>query len=117
MLAGKKIKTVLTIHNINYQGKCLFENLQRIGIIHPLLLETLVDPQDSSAYNLLKGTIVHCDLSTTVSPTYAMEVQHSPGGCGLETVIATNKHKFSSVLNGIDYLYWDLSRDPMFTGH
>lgn len=117
MVTNKKIKTVLTIHNINYQGKCLFENLQRIGIVDPDLLETLVDPQDSSAYNLLKSAIIHCDFSTTVSPTYALEVQSSPGGRGLEGVIALNKHKFSGVLNGIDYLYWDPSRDPMLTGH
>lgn len=117
MLTNKKIKTVLTIHNINYQGKCLLKNLQRIGIVDPDLLETLIDPQDPSVYNLLKGAIVHCDFSTTVSPTYAIEVQESPGGRGLEGVIAANKHKFSGVLNGIDYLYWDPSRDPMLTGH
>ena len=117
MILDGKIKTVLTIHNINYQGKCLFENLQRIGIVDPVLLDTMVDPQDSSGYNLLKGAIVHCDFSTTVSPTYALEVQSSPGGRGLEGVIAKNKHKFSGVLNGIDYLYWDPSRDPMISGH
>ncbi len=117
MLPHKKVKTVLTIHNINYQGKCLFENLQRVGIAGTELLETLTDPQDPGAYNLLKGAIVNCDFATTVSPTYAIEVQSSPGGKSLEGVMANKKHKFSGVLNGIDYLYWDPARDPVLAGH
>jgi starch synthase len=62
--------------------------------------------------NLLKTGLVFADAITTVSPTYAREIQQSPGGCGLEGVLSARSELLTGIVNGIDTQAWDPANDP-----
>ncbi len=114
-----KPKTVLTIHNMEYQGKCSAADLTRIGLDaafyqHPAKLE---DNLYSNLINLLKGGIVYSDFITTVSPNYAKEVLSPEGGRGLESTLRHYQYKFSGILNGVDYSYWNPEIDRFLPAH
>lgn len=95
------IKTIFTIHNIEYQGRYnrFFLN-DVLGFSDELydngILRFLED------INLMKGAIYKADRVTTVSPSYAQELRMSNFACGLHAVIEDNAYKLSGILNGID---------------
>lgn len=107
-------KTVMTIHNLQHQGKCAPANLSRIGLRGEDFLtpEKLQDPYSPGLLNLLKGGIVYADFLTTVSPNYEKEIKTAPGGCGLDKVLVQYQHKLKGILNGLDETYWNPSTDP-----
>ena len=114
-----KPKIILTIHNIEYQGKCIPLNLDWIGLpgaklLHP---DKLQDPYYSHSINLLKGGIVYSNFITTVSPNYAWEVKTREGGRGLEHTLIRHQDKFVGILNGIDYAYWNPEIDRYLPAH
>ena len=103
-------KTVLTIHNIAYQG--MFWSLD-----FPLtnLPGEFFTPEALEYYgqmNLLKGGIVFADAITTVSKTYADEIQTAEGGFGLDTVLGTRADDLHGIVNGVDYACWNPETDP-----
>ncbi|MDP1836700.1 MAG: glycogen synthase [Chlamydiales bacterium] len=112
-------KIVLTIHNIEYQGQCAPEHLDRVGLPGVELMHSgkLSDNYRPDLVNLLKGGIVYSDFFTTVSPTYAQEILTPAQGRGLENTIQQFANKFAGILNGIDYSYWDPEKDPLLTEH
>jgi starch synthase len=65
--------------------------------------------------NLLKGGILFADAVTTVSETYACEVQTPEGGAGLDAVMRENAHKLRGILNGADYSIWDPAKDELIS--
>ena len=105
----KDIKTVLTIHNMAYQGTFAKEQYPAIGIgwehFHMEGLEFY------GIVNLMKGGLVFSDYITTVSPTYSKEIQTSEFGCKLEGVLAKRKDALAGILNGIDYDEWNPGQD------
>lgn len=105
---------VLTIHNIEHQGKCFPANLSRIGLRGEDFRtdERLQDPENPSLLNLLKGGIIYSDATTTVSPTYAQEIKNPSFGFGLDGVIRRFEHNVTGILNGIELETWDPSKDP-----
>lgn len=108
-LGYKHPKTVFTIHNMEYQGKCAPDDLAKIGL-SPSYYHQPIRLQDNlhlNLVNLIKGGIVYSDFVTTVSPTYAKEVLTSEGGKGLESTLNLYKYKFKGILNGLDYSYWN----------
>jgi starch synthase len=62
--------------------------------------------------NLLKTGLVFADALSTVSPTYAREIQREPGGCGLEGVLASRSDALCGIVNGIDTAAWNPGTDP-----
>jgi starch synthase len=112
-------KIVHTIHNLEYQGKCGANDLRSIGLDpdHYLTPEKLQDNQVPASVNLLKGAIVYSDFVTTVSPTYAEEVKTHEKGCGLDTTLIQYQNKFTGILNGIDYSYWNPEIDRYLPAH
>ena len=101
--ALKKIKTVYTIHNIEYQGKYdpyILGNIFGIDTKFKCILEF------DGCINLMKGAIVTSDFVTTVSPNYANELTHDFFAFGLSPIIKAAKHKMIGVINGIDYGYF-----------
>lgn len=107
---GLRIKgVVLTIHNLEHQGKCLPKDVTRTGLRGDDLLhvDKLQDPQRADLLNVLKGGILYSDFVTTVSPNYAKEIQTPEGGCGLHEVLRANQHKLQGILNGLDLDYWN----------
>ncbi len=106
-----KSKSVLTIHNLEHQGifgKSTFNYLM-IDWKHFNLYEF----EALGLTNLLKGGIAAADKITTVSPTYAKEIQTSKFGFGLEEHIKAHSHKLTGILNGVDYDEWNPKTDKL----
>ena len=102
------IKTVFTIHNIEYQG--VYDH----GIVAEVFgLSDNVRPtlDYGGAVNLMKGAIECADRVGTVSPRYAQEILDSEKAHGLEHILGMNSYKLSGILNGIDYDYYNPSSD------
>ncbi len=95
----EKIRTVYTIHNIQYQGKYGMDILGDVFGI-PEYAASLVE-QDG-CINLMKGGIEAADKVTTVSPTYAMEICDPWFSFGLDSILRARGWKLTGILNGID---------------
>ena len=105
----KKTKTVLTIHNIGYQGLFPKEEFPKLGLDWSLFdMERL---EFYGKVNILKGGMVFSDLINTVSPTYSKEIQTKEFGFGLEGVLAKRKKSLFGILNGLDYSIWNPETD------
>ena len=95
----ENIKTVLTIHNIQYQGVYgdeILENVIGIDRSYKSLLEY------DNAINLMKGGIETANAVTTVSPSYAVEILDPWYSHGLDTILKERAFKLRGILNGID---------------
>lgn len=98
------IKTVFTIHNIEYQGKYDFSILQDVFDISPQYYTMM---EYDGCINLVKAAIVCADRVTTVSPTYANEILTPEYSHRLNFILANNSQKLGGILNGIDTKYYD----------
>ena len=105
----ENIKTVFTIHNIQYQGQYDFAIL---GDIFDLEYKDKQYVEYKGCINLMKGAIHFADYVTTVSPTYAEEIMTSAYAQGLEDMLSTVSGKITGILNGIDYEYYNPKTDP-----
>ncbi|MFH1191434.1 MAG: glycogen synthase GlgA [Candidatus Omnitrophota bacterium] len=104
-----RIKCLLTLHNIGYQGVFAKEEFFKLGFDWRLF-----DVNGFEFYNkvnLLKGGIVFADFINTVSPTYAKEIQTKELGFGLDGLLRERKDVLSGILNGLDYSVWDPDAD------
>ena len=96
------IKTVMTIHNLRFQGKWGVRDVEEITGLSGYYFT----PDKLEAYkdaNLLKGGLVYADAITTVSPTYAEEIKTPYYGEGLDGLLNARAHDLRGILNGIDY--------------
>lgn len=105
-----KAAGVLTIHNIDYQGNFPADRMPLTGLGWDHF--TFLELEFHGKVSLLKGGIVHATLLTTVSPTYAWEIQSQPLGRGLEGVMRERHDRLVGILNGIDYETWNPEHDP-----
>jgi len=104
-----KAASILTIHNMQYQGE-FYEGLMDvlgIGWEHFNYLELEFD----NKVNLMKGGLYHSTLLTTVSEGYAKEIQTSEYGWGLEGVVRERANDLYGILNGCDYEEWNPETD------
>lgn len=104
------VPTVLTVHNLAYQGQFPAHVLPEIGLPWEVF-----NPDGIEFYgkvNLLKAGLVWADSVTTVSPTYAAEVLRPEFGAGLDGVLRHRGDAFVGILNGADYGIWDPRHDP-----
>lgn len=104
------VRTVLTLHNVGYQG--LFPGAQFENTGLPPSLFTPAGLEYYGSVNLLKGGIVFADYVTTVSPTYAREILSPECGFGLEGVLHNRENRLMGILNGIDINRWNPETDP-----
>ena len=102
------IKTVYTIHNIEYQGKYGKEVLSEIMGI-PMYNAGLLDYD--GCVNMMKGAIECCDMITTVSPSYAWEILDPWYAHGLDRILVTKQYKLRGIMNGIDTKCYDPEKD------
>ncbi|MBQ2756963.1 MAG: glycogen synthase GlgA [Clostridia bacterium] len=106
----ENIRSVFTIHNIEYQGQYNFGILGDVfglGVEHYELMDF------GGCINLMKAAIVSADTVSTVSPRYAEEICTPSFGRGLDGILRENRHKLCGILNGIDYKYYNPGRDPV----
>jgi len=104
-----KTATVYTVHNLGYQGNFPKEDLKLAG-----LPDSYFTPEKLEFYgnvNLMKSGLLYADIITTVSPTYAKEIQSAEYGYRLEGVIAMRSKRLRGILNGIDYDVWNPAAD------
>lgn len=103
--------SVLTIHNIDYQGNYSAGHLPYIGLgwenFHSDVLE------DHGRLNYLKGGIHFADMVTTVSPTYAHETRSTELGRGMSPYLNNKADRYVGILNGVDYADWNPEQDPL----
>lgn len=104
------IKSVFTIHNIQYQGIFGRETLEMLeigdGYFHPEAIEHY------GAVNYMKAGIRYADVITTVSPSYAQEIQTAQYGYGLDGLLRSRSEVVHGIINGIDEVKYDPSTDP-----
>lgn len=107
----RKTASILTIHNMGYQGHSRLEASPFIGLNW---MQVRSDEfEDQGMLNLLKGGIFYADQITTVSPTYAREILSEPGGCGLSFYLQRRQNDVVGILNGIDTEEWNPQTDPL----
>lgn len=104
------IKTLLTIHNLGYQGMFPTRQLDQLD-----LPQELNSPQMLEYYgrlSFLKGGINLSDLITTVSPTYCNEIQEPGQGQGFDGLLRERRDKLHGIINGLDLRLWNPGDDP-----
>lgn len=101
---------VLTLHNLAYQGQGHAGDMAWMGFGPEHFTPEIFE--DHGGINLLKGGIHFADAITTVSPTYAGEIQGPIGGQGLHEVLSKRSRDLFGILNGIDEAHYDPSSDP-----
>lgn len=105
----ENIRTVFTIHNIEYQGQYDFAILGDVFALgeneHTLM-------ENDGCINLMKAAIECADRVTTVSPRYAEEIKTAEYAHGLQSALCRNASKLCGILNGIDYDYYNPESDP-----
>lgn len=103
--------SVLTIHNIDYQGNFSAMHYPYIGLgAENLRSEAL---EDNGRLNFLKGGIYFADSVTTVSPTYANETQNTYLGRGMGPYLNAKGGNYMGILNGVDYADWNPESDTL----
>jgi starch synthase len=107
--ASRRVGHVITVHNLAFQG-----------VFDPHWVTDLGLPPESFAMNgveyygrfsFLKAGLYYADAITTVSPTYAEEIQRVPGGMGLQGLLAGRRDRLTGILNGIDTVAWNPRTD------
>ncbi len=107
----KKLKVILTIHNLAYQGLFPKDKYPVLGI--PWDYFSMYHLEFYGKVNLLKGGIVFSDMVNTVSPTYARQICTPEYGCGLDGVLREKGERLVGILNAIDYNVWDPKKDKL----
>jgi starch synthase len=100
--------TILTIHNLAYQGIFEPERFPQLG----LPAEAFSDMEFYGRISFLNAGIRSADAITTVSPTYAREILTAEYGCGLDGLLREKASRLTGILNGVNYDIWDPSIDP-----
>lgn len=104
-------RSVYTIHNLNYQGVAAGDAFSLTGLHSRYWSQDAVEHWGQ--VNPMKAGILLADQVTTVSPTYAREIQTSEHGAGLDGVLRHIAPKFTGILNGIDVDEWNPATDPL----
>ncbi len=111
-----RTRTILTIHNMAFQGCFPAGYVQELGLgNHTWML----DGSDLAAgrFNMLKTGLIHADALTAVSRTYAREIQGPDQGYGLDWLLRARADRLFGIVNGVDYGEWDPVRDPHLPFH
>lgn len=106
----KKVATVLTLHNVAYQGEFPAETLSLAGLHWDNL-----GPQHlafNGKFNFLRIGLMYSDILNTVSSSYKREILTQKHGYGLKDILESRKDVFYSVRNGVDYEIWNPETDP-----
>ena len=104
-----RLPSVFTIHNLAYQGQFAASTIQSLGLPESLATEDALEWNGNISY--MKGGLLFAEMITTVSPTYAREIQTEEFGVGLESVVGSRADDLVGILNGVDYEEWDPRHD------
>jgi len=105
----KRPLTVFTIHNLAFQGRFSRSKFPKLGLpkkyLHPDYIEAWGE------INLMKAGLLFSDEITTVSPTYAKEIQTKALGVGFHDILNTRNEHLTGILNGVDYSVWNTNKN------
>jgi starch synthase len=111
----KNTKTVLTLHNIAYQGVFPLKKAKKVGI-EEKHIQPGAEFEFFGKLNLLKGGILFADVLNTVSEKYAEEITSDPEyGFGFEKILSSRRKDLMGILNGVDYENWRPDTDNLIT--
>ncbi len=108
-------KSVMTIHNLAFQGE--YSRLQLLGTAIEADEKMFHGPAPEKRTNMLKTGLEFADAITTVSPTYAQEIQSKEYGCTLEDLLTRRSDVLSGIINGIDHKEWNPETDTFIENH
>ena len=103
---------LLTIHNIGYQGLFPESTIDDLGLSP---WRYLLDQEDLTAerFSFLRTGLIYAHAISTVSPTYAREIQTTEFGMGLEGLLRSRQDRLIGILNGVDYRVWSPEKDAL----
>jgi starch synthase len=107
-----RIATIFTIHNLAHQGRVSWDLAHYLRIWTHSLSE-----EPYGALNLMARGIYHAGHVTTVSPSYAMEIQTREGGAGLDGLLRHRRNELSGIVNGLDVEEWNPASDVRLPHH
>jgi starch synthase len=114
-MGAQRAKSVLGIHNLAFQGNFSAEWVGMLGL--PPQSFDIHGVEYYGQLSFLKAGIYYSDSLTTVSPTYAKEIQTEAFGFGLQGLLSTRGHEIHGILNGIETQEWDPASDPHLVKH
>lgn len=108
----RNIKTVMTIHNLKFQGVWNIDHIREVtGLSNYYFTADKLESYNNG--NLLKGGLVYADRITTVSNSYAKEIQMEYYGEGLDGLLRAKSGQLTGIVNGIDYDFYNPATDTM----
>ncbi|HYO79965.1 MAG TPA: glycogen synthase GlgA [Bryobacteraceae bacterium] len=111
----RRIPLLLTVHNLGYQGLFPRTAIEDLGLSPSLFRPDALEFH--GRVNLLKGGLVFADAISTVSPTYAREIQTPEYGMGLDGLLRSRAHVLTGIVNGVDYAEWNPETDEHLPAH
>ena len=112
-----RARSILTIHNLRFQGIYNIPTIQYWSGLPDSVFNMGALKQDYEDANMLKGGLAYADRITTVSGTYAYEIQTAEYGENLEDHLRYHSGKLRGIVNGIDYGMWNPETDPALAVH
>ncbi|MDA8383215.1 MAG: glycogen synthase GlgA [Betaproteobacteria bacterium] len=109
-MPGRTAATLMTVHNLAYQGVFAPQFATRLGL--PASSFHMQGVEYYGRFSFLKAGLYYADHLSTVSPTYAEEIQSEPLGFGLQGLLAARKQALTGILNGVDAERWNPASDP-----
>jgi starch synthase len=103
--------TIFTIHNLAYQGVFPYDTFLKLRL--PTRFWSPEALEFYGQFSFIKGGLVFADRISTVSPTYAKEIQGEEFGCGLQGLLSHRSERLSGIINGIDAEAWNPATDPL----
>ncbi len=107
--------TLFTVHNLAYQGTFPRSTFRSLNIPNYFWNPNGLEYYKSLSF--IKGGLAYADQITTVSPTYAREIQTAEFGYGLEGLLTFRKDALCGIVNGIDYQHWNPEQDSYISEH
>jgi starch synthase len=115
LLLDKEIPSVLTVHNLAFQGNFDALWVHKLGL--PPACFTMEGAEFHGQLSFLKAGLAYADAITTVSPTYAREIQGAELGFGMDGLLRHRAAALTGILNGIDTDLWDPAKDGFIDFH
>ena len=107
---GRRVVSVYTVHNLAYQGVFAPIHFYDLGL--PLQAFSVNGVEFHGQVSFMKAGLYFADHITTVSPTYAREIQTPEQGCGLDGLLRSRSGEISGILNAVDDTVWNPATDP-----
>lgn len=109
-IQGRRVASVYTVHNLAYQG--VFAPIHFFDLGLPAHAFSVNGLEFHGQLSFMKAGLYYADHITTVSPTYAKEIQTPEQGCGLDGLLRSRGHELSGILNAVDEAVWSPAHDP-----